>query len=181
MPNYFRLINTLNLILELTLLSVVPFFSTWAIMKFILHRNRAKTVAIIVTIIVFAMMFAVAIARDYQISKSYHEKLREENAKTDMEISSFKQIIEQAITTNDSTLCNSIPKPTHYGYRFDDYNQSAPSQEDWTRDVGREPRPEDPIFKKEGAILRRTTPIGIKKRDSIGMDRTGIDTLVVLF
>ena len=45
---------------------------------------------------------------------------------------------------------------------------------DWVREVGRVPKPEDPIFKKEGTILRRTTPIGVKKRVERIIKRAGL-------
>jgi hypothetical protein len=45
---------------------------------------------------------------------------------------------------------------------------------DWTRDIGREPKPEDPIFKKEGILLRRATPIGVKKRVERMIKRAGL-------
>ena len=45
---------------------------------------------------------------------------------------------------------------------------------DWTRDVGREPKGKDPIFKKEGEILRRTTPVGVKKRVERMIKRAGL-------
>ena len=45
---------------------------------------------------------------------------------------------------------------------------------DWTREIGRAPKPEDPIFKKEGTILRRTTPVGVKKRVERMIKRAGL-------
>lgn len=45
---------------------------------------------------------------------------------------------------------------------------------DWARDIGREPRGEDPIFKKEGTVLRRTTPTGVKKRVERMIKRAGL-------
>ena len=45
---------------------------------------------------------------------------------------------------------------------------------DWTREIRREPKPEDPIFKKEGSILRRSTPIGVKKRVERMIKRAGL-------
>ena len=45
---------------------------------------------------------------------------------------------------------------------------------DWARDVGRMPKPEDPIFKKEGTLLRRTTPTGVKKRVERIIKRAGL-------
>jgi len=35
---------------------------------------------------------------------------------------------------------------------------------DWIRQVGRIPKPEDPLFKREGVVLQRATPSSIKKR-----------------
>lgn len=35
---------------------------------------------------------------------------------------------------------------------------------DWIREVGREPKPDEPVFKKEGMLPRRATPHSIKKR-----------------
>ena len=48
---------------------------------------------------------------------------------------------------------------------------------DWTREVGREPKSEDPIFKKEGTILRRTTPVGVKKRVERMINTTGLSNI----
>ena len=45
---------------------------------------------------------------------------------------------------------------------------------DWTREIGREPKPEDPIFKKEGTLLKRTTPAGVKKRVERMIKRAGL-------
>lgn len=45
---------------------------------------------------------------------------------------------------------------------------------DWVREIGREPKPEDPIFKKEGTILRRATTISIKKRVERMIKRAGL-------
>ncbi|MCV0431528.1 integrase [Nitrosopumilus sp.] len=45
---------------------------------------------------------------------------------------------------------------------------------DWTREVGRVPKPKDPIFKKEGTLLRRTTPIGVKRRVERIIKRAGL-------
>ncbi|MDH5431117.1 MAG: integrase [Nitrosopumilus sp.] len=45
---------------------------------------------------------------------------------------------------------------------------------DWTREIGREPKEQDPIFKKEGTILRRTTPIGVKKRVERMIKKAGL-------
>lgn len=45
---------------------------------------------------------------------------------------------------------------------------------DWTREVGREPKPKDPIFKKEGTLLRRTTPVGVKRRVERIIKRAGL-------
>ena len=54
------------------------------------------------------------------------------------------------------------------------YDALMDYKSDWTREVGREPRPEDPIFKKEGTILRRTTPTGVKKRVERMIKRAGL-------
>lgn len=45
---------------------------------------------------------------------------------------------------------------------------------DWIREIGREPKPEEPIFKKEGTILRRATTISIKKRVERMIKRAGL-------
>ena len=44
---------------------------------------------------------------------------------------------------------------------------------DWIREIGREPKPEDPIFKKEGMLLRRASQAGIKKRVERMIKRAG--------
>ena len=54
------------------------------------------------------------------------------------------------------------------------YDALMDYKSDWIREIGREPKPEEPIFKKEGIILRRATPISIKKRVERMIKRAGL-------
>ena len=47
---------------------------------------------------------------------------------------------------------------------------------EWTREVGRNPKPSEPIFKKEGMLPRRATPTSIKKRIERMVRKAGLRT-----
>lgn len=71
-----------------------------------------------------------------------------------------------------------IYQGTNYNYPAfvtpEAYEALMDYKSDWTREIGREPKPEDPIFKKEGIFLRRATPIGVKKRVERMIKRAGL-------
>ena len=71
-----------------------------------------------------------------------------------------------------------IYQGTNFGYPAfitpEAYDALMDYKSDWTREIGREPKEEDPIFKKEGTILRRTTPVGVKKRVERMIKRAGL-------
>ncbi|EGG42215.1 putative Phage integrase family protein [Candidatus Nitrosarchaeum limnium SFB1] len=54
------------------------------------------------------------------------------------------------------------------------YESLMDYKSDWISEIGREPKPEEPIFKKEGIILKRATPISIKKRVERMIKRAGL-------
>ncbi|EIJ65959.1 hypothetical protein BD31_I0011 [Candidatus Nitrosopumilus salaria BD31] len=54
------------------------------------------------------------------------------------------------------------------------YDALIDYKSDWTREVGRVPKPEDPIFKKEGTLLRRITTTGVKRRVERVIKRAGL-------
>ena len=71
-----------------------------------------------------------------------------------------------------------IYQGTNYSYPAfvtpEAYDALMDYKSDWSREIGKEAKPEDPIFKKEGAILRRTTPTGVKKRVERMIKRAGL-------
>jgi len=71
-----------------------------------------------------------------------------------------------------------IYQGTNYSYPAfitpEAYEALMDYKSDWTREIGREPKAEDPIFKKEGTILKRTTPVGVKKRVERMIKRAGL-------
>jgi len=71
-----------------------------------------------------------------------------------------------------------IYQGTNYNYPAfitpEAYEALMDYKSDWSREIGREPKPEDPIFKKEGTILRKTTSVGIKKRVERMIKRAGL-------
>ena len=81
-------------------------------------------------------------------------------------------------TTNIACAMLRIYHGTNYSYPAfitpEAYEALRDYKSDWIREIGREPKPEDPIFKKEGTILRRTTPTGVKKRVERMIKRAGL-------
>ncbi|MGY5150590.1 MAG: integrase [Candidatus Nitrosopumilus sp. bin_68KS] len=71
-----------------------------------------------------------------------------------------------------------IYQGTSFGYPAfitpEAYDAIMDYKSDWIREIGREPKGEDPIFKKEGTLLRRTTPVGVKKRVERIIKRAGL-------
>jgi len=71
-----------------------------------------------------------------------------------------------------------IYQGTNYSYPAfvtpEAYEALMDYKSDWAREIGREPKAEDPIFKKEGTILKRTTPVGVKKRVERMIKRAGL-------
>jgi len=54
------------------------------------------------------------------------------------------------------------------------YDSIMDYKSDWIREIGREPKSNEPIFKKEGILPRRATTISIKKRVERMVKRSGI-------
>lgn len=75
-----------------------------------------------------------------------------------------------------------IYQGTNYSYPAfitpEAYESLMDYKSDWTREIGREPKAEDPIFKKEGTILRRTTPTEVKKRVERMIKRAGLREII---
>jgi|APSaa5957512535_1039671.scaffolds.fasta_scaffold10145_6 hypothetical protein len=59
------------------------------------------------------------------------------------------------------------------------YESLMDYKSDWIRDVGREPKPDEPIFKKEGILPRRATVVSIKKRVDRVVRRSGFRNVPV--
>jgi hypothetical protein len=53
------------------------------------------------------------------------------------------------------------------------YDAIMDYKSDWIQEIGREPKPNEPIFKKEGILPRRTTTVSIKKRVGRMIKRAG--------
>jgi len=54
------------------------------------------------------------------------------------------------------------------------YDTLQAYKQEWTRQVGREPKPTDPLFKKEGSFPTRSSQSAIKKRVERMVDKAGL-------